>query len=294
MPDTTEQTNALIAWLSSHGVVLAIAAIVLFIIYRIARPAIHRILVGVFRAQANALGADPQLVGQTDKRVSTLEDVLARLLKVGVFVALIIVILGVFDLWPLLAGLGLALAAITLAGQSIVLDYLMGLLILLEGQYFKGDVVKIGDVQGTVSEVGFRRTVVIDNRGTVNSISNGTIRQSANLTRTGAIATVTVDGIADVDVERTIEVIDAVGRQLSEDPVFGPEFVDVPGLQRDPDPHLAGCDPPIQRPSPAGSPAGRRGRDAPSTGDRDGGGRDPAAPAGPAVMERKERPPWAA
>ncbi len=205
MPDTTEQTNALISWLSSNGLVLAVAAIILLIVYRISRPAIHRVLLGMFRAQANALGADPQLAGQTDKRVATIEDVLARVLKFGVVIAFVLVFMGVFNLWPLLAGLGIVIAAITLAGQSIVLDYLMGLLILMEGQYFQGDVVVLGTIQGTVTEVGFRRTVLIDTRGVVHSISNSLIRQSANLTRAGAIATVLVDGIADADVERAIE-----------------------------------------------------------------------------------------
>ena len=144
-------------------------------------------------------------------------------------VALIIVILGVFDLWSVLAGLGLVLAALTLAGQSIVLDYLMGILILTEGQYFKGDVVQLGTVEGTVEEVGLRRTVVRDAKGTVHSVSNGTIRVSSNRTRTYALATVDLDGIAGSDVEGVIEVFDAVGLALSEDEAFAGKLLDVPG-----------------------------------------------------------------
>ena len=134
-----------------------------------------------------------------------------------------------FDLWSVLAGLGLVLAALTLAGQSIVLDYLMGILILTEGQYFKGDVVQLGTVEGTVEEVGLRRTVVRDVRGTVHSVSNGTIRVSSNRTRTYALATIDLDGIADRDVEGVIEVFDAVGLALSEDDAFAGKLQDVPG-----------------------------------------------------------------
>ena len=144
------------------------------------------------------------------------------------FVAAIIVVLGVFDLWSVLAGLGLVLAALTLAGQSIILDYLMGLLILTEGQYFKGDVVRLGGIEGTVEEVGLRRTIVRDVRGTVHSISNGEIRIASNLTRTYATATVELDGIADKDVEGVIEVFDAVGVALSEDPAFAVLLLDTP------------------------------------------------------------------
>ena len=77
---------------------------------------------------------DPAIKAETDRRLETIEDLLGKLLRFGVFVAAIIVVLGVFDLWSVLAGLGLVLAALTLAGQSIILDYLMGLLILTEGQ----------------------------------------------------------------------------------------------------------------------------------------------------------------
>src|SRR4029077_6843852 len=122
-------------------------------------------------------------LAETDRRVATLEDLFAKLLKFGVGLAIIFVLLGVFDLWSVLAGLGLVLAALTLAGQSIILDYLMGLLILTEGQYFKGDVVRLGGIEGTVEEVGLRRTIGRDVRGTVHSISNGEIRIASNLTR---------------------------------------------------------------------------------------------------------------
>ena len=228
VPDVTPQMTAAVDWLSSNGLVLAIASIGLFIVYRIARPAIHRVLVGMMRAQAATLDGDPAMREQTDKRVATIEDVLARLLRIGVIAALLVVILGVFDLWPLLAGLGFVIAAITLAGQSIVLDYLMGLLILIEGQYFKGDIIRIDDIEGTVTEVGFRRTVLVDAHGTVHSISNGLIRRAANLTRNVAIAMVDIEGIADGDVERAIEVLVATGQQLADDPAFAGRVLEPP------------------------------------------------------------------
>ena len=222
-------SQSLTVWLTDNALPLLIAAVVLFVVYRWARPAIHRVLVRVMHAQQAELAGDPALIEETDRRVATLEDLFAKILRFAVVVALIIVILGVFDLWSVLAGLGLVLAALTLAGQSIVLDYLMGILILTEGQYFKGDVVQLGTVEGTVEEVGLRRTVVRDVKGTVHSVSNGTIRVSSNRTRTYALATVDLDGIAGSDVEGVIEVFDAVGLALSEDEAFAGKLLDVPG-----------------------------------------------------------------
>jgi len=222
----TVDTTELIPWLSTHALPLLIAAVVLYLVYRWARPALHRVLVRMVSSQSAEL--DPALMAEADRRVVTLEDLFAKILKFAVGVAAVIVVFGVFDLWPMLAGLGLVLAALTLAGQSIILDYLMGILILLEAQYFKGDLVQLGTVEGTVEEVGLRRTLVRDVRGTLHSVSNGTIRVSSNRTRQYAAAIVDLDGIADRDVEGVIEVLDAVGAAVAADEQFGPMLLETP------------------------------------------------------------------
>jgi small conductance mechanosensitive channel len=229
MPTVSADMQGAIDWLTTHAIPLLIAAVVLYLTYRWARPAIHRMLVRAMRVQDSSLGNDAARLAETDRRIATVEDLLAKLLRFALVAAVVVVIFGVFDLWPFLAGLGLVLAALTLAGQSIILDYLMGLLILVEGQYFKGDVVQLGTVEGTVEEVGLRRTVVRDVRGTVHSVSNGTIRVSANRTRTYATATIELDGIADRDVESVIEVFDQVGRDMAADGQLAPKLDDVPG-----------------------------------------------------------------
>ncbi len=230
VPDLTAEGNALIAWLTTNGVTLAIVAIVALLAYRWARPRLHRVLVDVVQAQAESFGDEAATRRiEVDKRVSTIEDLVAKVLRGVVAFAFVAVIMGAFDLWPLVAGLGLVLAAITLAGQEIVLDYLMGILILVEGQYFKGDIVRVGAIEGTVEEVGLRRTVVRDTRGTVHSLSNGLIRSSSNLTRSYAMAVVHIEGIADGDVEGAIAVLDSVGRAAADDPVLGEQLIDVPG-----------------------------------------------------------------
>jgi small-conductance mechanosensitive channel len=96
----------------------------------------------------------------------------------------------------------------------------MGFLILVEGQYYVGDVVNVGGVEGTVEEVGLRRTILRDPSGTVHSVSNGQIRVSANFTRIYASAVVDIQGIRDEDLERAIEVMHQVGLDLAADPTW--------------------------------------------------------------------------
>jgi small conductance mechanosensitive channel len=219
----------MVTWLEQHGLALAIWAVVLFLVFRFAHPLIHRLLLRVVRVQDVSLGGEEAQRYEVEKRVNTLEDLLSKALRAGVIVAGFVVIMGVFDLWPLVAGLGIVAAALTLAGQSIVLDYLMGILILVEGQYYVGDFVSLAGVDGTVEEIGFRRTTIRDTSGTVHSISNGEIRISSNFTRTYASAVVDIQGIRDEDVERAIDVIRDVAEALAADPEWAPRLLAPPG-----------------------------------------------------------------
>jgi moderate conductance mechanosensitive channel len=227
VPDLS-QLSEVSGWFSHDGLLLAIVAIALFIGYRLGRPAIHRFLVRIMKRQEGLVEGDPARIDEIERRAATVEDLLAKGLRIAVATTLVIMVLGLFDLWSVLAGLGLVLAAITLAGQDIVLDYLMGLLILLEGQYFKGDIVTINGIGGTVEEVGLRRTVLRDFSGVVHSISNGTIRTSSNMTRTYAVAVVLVEGIADRDQEAAIRVLEQVGEEIASDDQFAGVFIELP------------------------------------------------------------------
>jgi small-conductance mechanosensitive channel len=218
--DPTTVLTDLSVWLQAHWLAVLVLAVGAFVVFRAARPLVHRLVVRLM-ATSQSSDVDAAIAAEeTRKRAETIEDLLARMIKLGVILTVILVLLTVLGLLPVIAGLGLIVAALALAGQSIVLDYLMGLLLLLEGPFYKGDTVRIGMVEGTVLEVGFRRTTVRDNRGIVHSISNGLIRESANLTRTYAVATIEVDGIADRDVEAAIEVLDAVGQAIAADPLW--------------------------------------------------------------------------
>lgn len=226
--DAASTAGDLAIWFRDHALGLIVAAIILLVASRAAKPAIHRLLIRIFRSQAAEQGNDPSVVAETNRRVETIEDLVDRALRFFYILVVVLVVFGVFNLWPLLAGLGVIIAAITLAGQSIVLDYLMGILILIEGQYFKGDVIVVEGLEGTVEEVGVRRTVIRDNRGALHSVSNGLIRRSTNLTRNYAIAMVHLEGIAEADVEQAIEVLDRVGSEIYLDEQWSPRLLEAP------------------------------------------------------------------
>lgn len=229
MSSLPEPFATLVTWLSGHAVSLVLISVALLFLMRGAKPLIHRILVGIFRAQQLAVGDQPVHRAETERRVATIEDLLLKTVRALVLLAIAALMLGLFDLWSLVTGLGVIVAAITLAGQSIVLDFLMGVLILSEGQYFKGDTVLINGIEGVVEEVTLRRTMLRDARGTLHMFSNGLVRSPANLTRTFSQATIEMDGVSDGDLEAVIEILNEVGRAIAEDEQLGPKCLSVPG-----------------------------------------------------------------
>lgn len=233
MNPTPEQTEQLTSWLSRNWLTVVIIAVVLFVVWRFARPFVHRGVMGILTAQERAMptGAPHE---ELAKRAATLEDLVNRLIRLLAVIAVIFVVFGLFDLWSAIAGLGLILAALTVAGQSVILDYIMGLLIIVEGQYFKGDTISVGGIEGEVEEVGLRRTVLRDTQGTVHSVSNGTIRVSSNLTRIYAVAFVDIEGVRNRDVETVIAIMDRVGQEISTDPAWAPLIEEPPHYRSTP------------------------------------------------------------
>ena len=87
------------------------------------------------------------------------------------------------NIGPLLAGFGIAGIAVGLAAQSLFKDFIRGVLIIIDDQFRKGDVVSIAGKAGLVEDVGIRRTVLRDLDGIVHFVPNSEIGVASNYTR---------------------------------------------------------------------------------------------------------------
>ena len=133
-----------------------------------------------------------------------------------------------FDLWPAIAGLGLVGAAITLAGQSIVLDYLMGVLILARASTTRATRSTPAPSRASWrrSGCGARCCVTRAARSTRSPTApSGTV---SNLTRIYAAAVVDIPGVRQQDIEATIAVMNRVGEELAADPDWSDRILDTP------------------------------------------------------------------
>jgi len=71
------------------------------------------------------------------------------------------------NIGPVLAAAGIAGIAISLGAQSLIKDYIGGLLILVEDQFRVGDWIRADAVEGSVELVTLRRTNVRSSDGTL-------------------------------------------------------------------------------------------------------------------------------
>jgi small-conductance mechanosensitive channel len=224
-------TEELTTFLTDNWFALLFWSVLALLAFRLVRPLVRRIADRVIETRQEQ-GMDPAELNELRKRLATVEDLVARLLRGLVVVVVVVVILTLLDLVSVILALGLLLAGIAIAGQSIVLDYLMGILILIEGQFYVGDWVAIASsnvtVQGTVEEIGLRRTVLRDVSGTVHSISNGEIRVSSNMTRIYAVLQVEIPILPETDLEKAIAVTNRVGEEMAADPEWKDRLLEAP------------------------------------------------------------------
>ncbi len=215
------ELNGTLSWLIGRGAVLLIGVAILLVIYRVGISAIHRIVPAVIDAQATHLPSGSSSAEEVSKRIVTIEDLLRKLLRVGVLAGLVVLALGVFELWAVLAGIALLIVAVVFATRDVVLDYVMGFLILVEGPYFKGDYLVVNGhpgIEGVVEEIGLRRTLLRDASGASAAVSNGFIRLPCNLTRLFSVAVVDLHVLRAGQLDEALATAGRVGDEMRVDP----------------------------------------------------------------------------
>ena len=171
---------------------------------------------------------------ELEKRVHTVQG-----LAVRVTGALILIVAGLMvlrelnlDIGPALAGLGVFGLAVGLGTQSLIQDWLGGIVILVENQYGRGDYVELAGVSGTVEYISLRRTVLRGQDGTVHTVPHGEIRVSSNHTKVWSGLTLEVHVADAARVDEVTETIERIGNEVKADPEWGPLIVDVPHVER--------------------------------------------------------------
>jgi small conductance mechanosensitive channel len=186
------------------------------IIHKIGKVLIDRF----FNAQIQAK------IGVDVRKVNTLRALAHSILKYTVYFVTGLTVLGQFvDTTSILATAGIGGLAIGFGAQSLVKDVINGFFILFEDQYAVGDFVTIGDTTGTVEEIGLRITKIRSFKGDLTIIPNGQIQKVVNYTRGNMLAVVDVGIAYEMDIEKSIKVIEMVAREYAQE---NPDIVEEP------------------------------------------------------------------
>jgi small conductance mechanosensitive channel len=134
--------------------------------------------------------------GRVDAAVQRL---VSMLLSVGLVIASTLLALSIagVSVGAALAGLGLAGLALAFALQSILENFVAGILILIRKPFRHGDQIISGDFEGTVEDIDLRVTRLVDYDGELVLIPNATVftETLVNLTRRGRRRTRVTIGI---------------------------------------------------------------------------------------------------
>jgi len=128
-----------------------------------------------------------------------------------VFFALVLILREIgIDATAILAGAGVVGIAVGFGAQTLIRDILTGLFLVFEDSLSVGDMVQIGDITGTVEEIGLRVTRVRTLSGALVTVPNGEISRIVNYNRGFSRAVVEVSVAYEADIDRATEVLQRV------------------------------------------------------------------------------------
>ncbi|MEP7358496.1 MAG: mechanosensitive ion channel domain-containing protein [Anaerolineales bacterium] len=119
---------------------------------------------------------------------------------------------------PVLASAGVVGLAISLGAQTLIKDYLGGIIILAEDQFRVGEAAGVVGVSGEVVRMTLRATYLRDLQGKLYAVPNGDIRTIANLTREWARAVVDLNLDHSADLSKAEQALQQAAERLAADP----------------------------------------------------------------------------
>ena len=186
----SEAGEALLAWLPGAAwklVEILLALIVSWVLYRL----LKRSITGIIR-RLNANRAIPT----SERKLNTIRSLSLLLLRILIVFFTVVAVFNLLGLTGVLtsvvatAGVGGLLVAF--GAQSIVKDFIAGLLLTMEDQITLGDFVEVNGISGTVEGLTIRTVQIRGFRGELYTIHAGSITMVTIYSRGDSLALVDV------------------------------------------------------------------------------------------------------
>jgi len=214
-------------WSAEHGVRIVLVVVLGFLAQYLVKFLIVKIVRRIIRP--DRISKNSEL-----KRENTLIRVLSgssALVIWGVMLLMLLSEAGI-AIGPILAAAGVAGIAIGFGGQYLIRDLISGTFIILENQYRTGDVVCFDSTCGLVEDMSLRMTTLRDLDGTVHHIPHGEVKKVSNLTKYYSRVNLNIGVSYGSDIDQVIEVVNRVGNELAEDPLWKEAIISAPQFLR--------------------------------------------------------------
>jgi small-conductance mechanosensitive channel len=220
-------------WMQHTGLDIIIAILIGVIVYYVGKKLISRVTRSLIKSARHREWHKKDI----EKRQKTLVQLFATIWRLIVIFSVMYAILrAIFGdtisntFAPLFASAGIIGIAVGIGAQSLIRDFLSGIFIISENQYRVGDVIDIEGASGTVERIGARSTVLRDAEGNVHYFPNGMVQHVINKTMGFSMARFTLLVQPTTDIDDVSDIIDEIGKQLSEEAAWKDKILDPPAF----------------------------------------------------------------
>lgn len=210
MIDQIEDTQV-VRDLMKNKIIFALVAIAIIFVA-------SKIILKVLKKLINKLldGKAVQKSSLNQNKVNTISSAIYSVVRVVIIFIAITLILDVFGIntSTLIATAGVGGVAIALGTQTVIEDFIKGILIIVDDKIRVGEWIKVAGIEGEVEDIDFRVTKVRDFNGSLHIIPNSQITSVQNFNRGEMIADTTFSVSYDTPLDEIKDMVTDISNKL--------------------------------------------------------------------------------
>ncbi|KWZ78911.1 mechanosensitive ion channel family protein [Anaerococcus tetradius] len=150
-------------------------------------------------------------------KIHTISRVLYSIIRVLIIFIAITMVLDIFGIntSTLIATAGVGGVAIALGTQTIIADFIKGILIILDDKIRVGEWIKVAGIEGEVEALDFRITKIRDFNGSLHIIPNSEITSVQNFNRGLMISEATFSVSYDTSLDQVKEMVKKISDEIA-------------------------------------------------------------------------------
>lgn len=206
------------------GLFLGLLRLLIFVIKRVKKIAIHRATKDINIDTDEAM-----------KRINTLAGIVHGIGKIFLWTVFLLILLAKINIniGPILASAGIVGLAVGFGAQELVRDFISGFFILLEDQLRTGDMAIINGTTGLVEKIELRTITLRDASGVVHIFQNGKINTLSNMTKEWSAIVLEIGVAYKEDIDHVMQLMRKTGDEMYNTEEYGSRMlnsVEVLGL----------------------------------------------------------------